>query len=50
MYNFYIKMILFIVTYRLYCHAYVQDRGNLIKIFNLNCHSPSPLRPELKNF
>lgn len=40
---------MFIVTYRLYCHAYVQGSGNLIKIFNLNCHSLLPLSLELKN-
>lgn len=36
-------------TYRSYCHPYIQGKGSLIKNFNLNCHSSSPLRLELKN-
>lgn len=45
-YNLHIK---FVYTYRLYCHLYAQGMGNLIRIFSLNCHSPSPLSLELKN-
>lgn len=37
------------ITDRLYCHPYAQGKGSLIKNFDLNCHSPSPWRLELKN-